>query len=77
MGNDEVQNIGVKKETLKFANEEIHYGCRPNDWQMFEILVSFCKDCPDVFNDWKNTKLEKLKEKWQMKKTQKIKKSKK
>lgn len=66
MDNDEIQNIGVKKETLKEANK-VHYECRPNDWQMFEILVAFCKDCPDDFENWKKEKFEDIQKKWEKK----------
>lgn len=68
MGNGKIQNIGVREGTLKIARDEIHYNCQPHEWQMFEILVSFCKDCPDIFNKWKQDKLGKLKEKWQTEK---------
>ncbi len=66
MDNDKVQTIGVKKGTLKVANA-IHYGCRPSDWQMFQILVSFCKDCPDEFDKWKEDKLKKIEVEWKKK----------
>jgi len=72
MGNGKIQNIGVKRETLDDA-DKIYYECRPSEWQMFDILVSFCKDCPNEFTAWKKNKLEKLKEKWkkQQKKSEK------
>ncbi len=63
---DDIQNIGVKKETLKEA-EKIHYECLPKQWQMFEILVAFCKNHPDEFTKWKKNKLEKIKSKWEKK----------
>ena len=67
MDDSEIQSIGVKKETLGEARDEIHYNCRPHDWQMFEMLVSFCKDHPNEFIDWKKEKLEKIKKKWKKK----------
>ncbi len=76
MDDGKIQPIGVKKKTLKEA-KKIHYECIPTEWQMFEILVSFCKDCPDKFTEWKKNKLEKLEEKWQTEKETKNKKSKK
>ena len=72
MNNDKIQPIGVKKGALEIANR-IHYGCRPSDWQMFEILVSFCKDCPDEFTKWKDEKLEIIEGRWK-KKIKKLKK---
>ena len=68
MGDDEIQNIRVKKNMLKEARDDIYYNCKPTDWQMFELLVSFCKDHPDVFTTWKVNKLEKIKQKWKKKK---------
>lgn len=53
----------MRKEALEEA-KKIHYECLPNQWQMFEILVSFCKDCPNEFTKWKKDKLKKLEEKW-------------
>ena len=62
-----IQTIGVKKETIDLANK-IHYDCRPKDWQLFEILVSFCKDCPKEFENWKKEKIKKIQESWKKKK---------
>lgn len=66
MDDDKTQPIGVKKEMLKEA-ESIHYECKVSHWQMFEILVSFCKDCPNEFSKWKKNKLGRLKKQWEKK----------
>ena len=67
MDNGKIQTIGVKEKILKEAREEIHYNCRPYDWQMFEILFSFCKAHPNEFTKWKKNKLEEMKKKWEKK----------
>lgn len=68
MGDGKIQNIGVKEDILEKARGEIHYDCRPYDWQMFEILFSFCKDHPGEFTKWKKNKLEQIKKKWEKRK---------
>ena len=70
MDEGEIQNIGVRKKMLKEA-ESIHYECKTHSWQMFEILVSFCKDHPNEFIKWKKNKLEKMEIEWEKKQKQK------
>ncbi len=60
MDDGKIQTLGVKEKTLDEA-KGIHYECVPSQWQMFEILVSFCKDCPKEFTKWKKDKLKDFK----------------
>lgn len=60
MGNDNIQNMKVKKETLDKARG-IHFGCRLCDWKILNVLVSFCLDCPKEFEEWKKKNKQNLK----------------
>ncbi len=60
MGNNDIQNMKVKKQDLDKARG-IHFGVRLHDHQILRAFLDFCNECPKEFKKWKKNKF-KLKE---------------